>query len=346
MFKLSARWRLAYSVLVVFSSTLCALPSSLASAEDDQFAAAVEWKKATFQRFKQHLKAPLEKRLVAMPDDLFKGLVEYDQSIGIESASAYATRSANEKEKTLFRNYIDLLPSAHKRILDKKLVAVVLIDNFGGAGYSDWLVGEDNQVYYQLVLNSALLENSLDDWLTYKSNSVFSQAKNDPHVRITTGTDYKALLYALLHEGTHLVDFERGLTPFVEPIHRKFVGRDLSTTAFVERVWLDQRTPVTAYEFEHRSGLNVYGIFPDRPLVPSQKAVKMFGQLKQTPFVSFYSASSWNEHIADFVTYYHIEKHLGGKVKLELKQNGVVLSEYRPMQTSAAKSLMPAVEQL
>ena len=72
----------------------------------------------------------------------------------------------------------------------------------------------------------------------------------------------------------------------------------------------------------------------------------MFAQLKNTPFVSFYSGTSWNEDFADYLTYYHIEKKLGGSVNVELLQAGQVIDRYAPTKTPVAKEREKFVQRL
>ena len=91
------------------------------------------------------------------------------------------------------------------------------------------------------------------------------------------------------------------------------------------------------YDFKHRAALNLYGTFPKMGLIPRSQLSEMFAQLTRTPFGSFYSGSSWNEHLADYVTYHHIEKKLNGAVTVELLRIGNVVDRYEPVKTPLAQ---------
>jgi hypothetical protein len=211
------------------------------------------------------------------------------------------------------------------------------VDGFSGAGLTDWVVDRDGHTYYYQVFNSSLLKVSLDYWLTYKENAYFDRSVTSPAIRVQTNTAYKALMYGLLHEGAHIVDFELGVTPFMDPLHRRLNGRAKETSAFTEGVWIQRTQPATRYEFKHRGDLNVYGEFAEKGLLPRYELGEMFSQLIQTPFVTFYGGTSWNEDFADFMTYQLIEKRLGGTVSVELINQGKIVEHYEPTKTSQAQ---------
>lgn len=326
------------SALLILATLNVGCISTSENALQQELTYSLAWKRAAFNRMKRKLSEPVLSRVQAMPADLMSAIKSNDSSIGISSSSEYTTRSASDPELELMEAYLVLLPAAHQRVMSKKLLAIYLVNDFAGAGYTDWVLDQSGNTYYYLILNTALFSQSLDDWLTYKDNSVFDGLSNSK-IQVTTGTGYKALLYALLHEGAHLVDYDIGVTPYVDDIHRQHTGRVNESSAFTRGVWVSQGDPFPIYDFEQRQQLNVYGIFPKRGKISASQTVTMFQQLKQTPFGSFYSGSSWNEHLADFLTYHHIEEKLGGKVKLDLLDGGEVIQSYSPMDSVLAGEL-------
>jgi hypothetical protein len=90
----------------------------------------------------------------------------------------------------------------------------------------------------------------------------------------------------------------------------------------------------------------VYGEFTDKSLLPRYELTEMFSQLIQTPFVTFYSGTSWNEDFADFMTYQLIEKRLGGAVSVELVSQEKIVNHYEPVKTSQAELREKAVRAL
>lgn len=325
-----------------FSLLAICLLASLAAVAGEAEDSALRDKLKLFQRYEPHLALPLAERVQTMPDDLLKFLTDFDKSIGIKNTD-YKARTLTAGEKALFMTYVSLLPERYRTTFENKLLAVYFVDNFAGAGLTDWVVDKNGVLYYYMILNSALLTRSLDDWLSWRENSFF--AAGSPYsIRVRTGTDYKALMYGLLHEGGHIVDIEYHVTPYVDELHKKVMKQESEVSDFTRGVWEGQKKPVAAYAFNNQDRLNVYGIF-DRELVPGSEMEIMFLRLRKTPFVSFYGGTSWLEDFADLITYHHIERNLGGAIRVELYQGETPVKKISPAERKPGrerKSLMKA----
>lgn len=330
-----------YVLRRVVSSLMCfallAVLLSACSPTNPGNDASLAWKRGLFQQLQGNLSQPLAARVQKMPGELLKATQDDDRSLGISNAERYSARTATAEELTLINSYIELLPRAQQTLFASKLLAIYIVDGFSGAGMSDWVVDREGHIYYYLILNSALFTASLDDWLSYKEDSPFDKSATSPTLRVRTHTAYRALMYGLLHEGAHIVDYERGITPYLDQLHRQLSGRTRETSEFTNEVWKKWTVPAARYDFKHRSELNTYGIYTRKALIPRSELSGMFAQLKNTPFVSFYSGTSWNEDLADFMTYHHIETKLGGAVTVEVLQAGKVVDRYAPTKTPVAK---------
>lgn len=325
------------AISALFCFPLLAALLTACDPNDSQYEHALLWKLKLFQRLESNLSKPLEGRLQQMPSDFLKATQNDEKSIGIYNAILYAARTPTADEIALFKTYVGLLPPALQKVFTKKLLAVYLIDDFAGGGLANWVVDRDGHTYYYIILNSSLFTESLDDWLTYKNDSQFDQSTLSPTIRIQTQTDYKALLYGLLHEGTHIADIEHGITPYFDPHHRRLTGRNEVISSFTNRVWRQWLQPDSQYDFSHRNDLNPYGSFPKKGHIPRSELPAMFLQLTKTPFVSFYSGKSWIEDLAEYVAFNHIEKKLGGAITVELLYSGVVVDSYAPIKMSLVK---------
>lgn len=318
----------------LFSPLLSSCSSGSASHQ-----AALDAKKAQFQKLKPNLSLPLVNRVQRMPTDLIEANQAFDKSIGIISSGPYQARAATDDELALIQSSITLLPPVLQKVLTEKLLGIYLVDNFPGGGLTDWVVDGEGRVYYYMVFNSAQLTTSVDDWLSLKDNSPFDDSNPGLSIKVQTQTPYKALLYGLLHEGAHVLDYELGITPYVDTLHKSLKNLKRESTEFTTGVWIAQKTPKAEYDFAHRSKMNFYRIFPKLKLIPRTEMPALFVQLKQTPFVSFYSGNSWNEHLADYFTFYHLEKKLGGSITLQLLDQGKVIDSYAPLKTPSAQRL-------
>jgi hypothetical protein len=311
------------------------------AAQDD---ASLQWRRNLYLKIKDNLSLPVTARMQKMPAFLFEQTRADDREIGVAHTERYAAHAPSAAESALLKSYLELLPPAHRAVFEKKLLGIYMVDDFAGAALTDWAADADGKVYYYLVLNSELFSRSIDDWLTLKDNSSFDDAGAGPTIRVRTGTDYKALLYGLLHEGAHVVDYELAVTPYVDDLHRKFAARTAERSAFTDDVWLGRQKPKAEYDFKHRADVYLYRIFSSKALIPRRELATMFDQLAATPFVSFYSGTSWNEHLADFLTYHHIESKLGGAVTLELVDEQKVIRRIAPTKSPAAQKKQAALQ--
>lgn len=303
------------------------LGASVCRANENPQDPALQEKHKLFQRFQPNLAQSLPERAQAIPDDFLESIIAFDKSIGIRNTD-YKAHPLSSEEAAMFAEYVTLLPARHQATFSNKLLAVYFVDNFAGAGLTDWLVDENSEFHYYMILNSALLTESLDDWLSYRENSFFA-AGSPFSIKVHTGTSYKALLYGLLHEGGHIVDIEYHVTPYIDPLHKKVLKQEGEVSDFTRGVWEQQKAPVTKYTFSNRDKLNVYGIF-DRERIPAGEMEAMFLQLRETPFVSFYAGTAWYEDFADFITYHHIDRNLDGSIKVELYNEDKLIEKFKP----------------
>lgn len=313
--------------------------------QDTQYESSLVAKRGVFQHLQGNLAMPLANRIQKIPDNFLQTIQNYDRSIGILNSERYAAREISADQLTLFKSYFDLLPPVYRAVISSKLLAIYFIDNFAGAGLTEWVIDREGHTYYYLILNSSLLETSIDDWLSYKDNSLFDKSASLPAIRVKTQTKFKALMYGLLHEGAHIVDYELGVTPYVDSQHQRFIARKQSRSDFTDNIWLSGSQPVATFDLKHRKYFNVYGIFAKRGLVARKELPEMFVQLANSPFVSFYGSTTWNEDLADYMTYFHIEKYLGGAVSIELLGDaGSVMESYTPLKTPSAKQRETSVQ--
>lgn len=325
-----ASWFYVIRPIILLGAALLAL----SACKKSPYEVGIAWRKGMYEKLKPNLALPLIDRVQLMPAEQLKGMRDHDREIGILNTEAYAPRALSADERKLMLDYVDQLPPAHRRIFSEKLMAIYFLDNFAGAGATDLVMDGQGRPYYYLVLNSAVLKKPIDEWLSYKDNGLFDDASASPSVRVRTGTDYKALMYALLHEGGHMVDYELGISPYMDDFHRKAYQRSAEASPFSEGAWLKIDTPQPGFDFKHRRDVNIYRIFPKKGLIPRAELPGMFAQLSATPFASFYAGTTWCEDFADFVTYHHLEQALGAQVRIELVEQGKVIAEHAPTQTS------------
>ena len=175
---------LRYLILIIACLGLLHVPLASCKPIDAQYESFLLAKRKVFERLHENLPEPLISRVQKMPDDFLKTLRSYDSSIGILDTARYTARTLSAEQISLFKSYADLLPAAYQRVFNSKLLAVYFVDNFAGAGLTEWVIDHEGRTYYYLILNSLLLDTSIDEWLSYKENSSFDKSASSPNIRV------------------------------------------------------------------------------------------------------------------------------------------------------------------
>ena len=323
-------YNLFHLVAYIFLAASCLLQAGTSSAAPDS--ATYDWlfkeKLRKFKILESNLSKPLINRIRTESDWMLESVIEFDRSIGIEDPD-YKVQVPSDEDLAMFSEYIKVLPQSYRKVFSEKLLAVYFFDNFTGAALTDWLIDGDGKFYYYIIINSALLRESMDDWLSYRENSYF-QSGSGFSIKIHTGTRYKALMYGFLHEGGHIIDIEYHVTPFIDTPHKQFIRQVAEVSEFTRDVWLKQTTPAAQYDFKLREKLNPYAMYSKNELIQGNEMPGIFSRLTKSPFVSIYSTVGWHEDFADMMTYSHIEKNLGGSIRMRLYKREEIINEYFP----------------
>ena len=282
-------------------------------------------------------KSPLESRIGPCPGFLV------DFMKNMDNKTDYQSYTPTPQETELIRGYFAALPAPMRRAYQERLVGIYFIRNFTGNGMSDWLMDEAGQVYAWLVLNPAAFPKTISETLTAREASVF---KGDAGVTVDCGTKYQGVLYTILHEGLHVYDYARGVTPYVEDTvvyaARSGKGRGVSWD-----VWKNINKPRSDADYPERDKLRFYGL-GGGPAIPAADAVRLYKGFVKSPFPSLYGSRSWAEDAAELFTFYHLTRALkqpyairvAGKESLTIEpmKSGKVLSRAESLYGSLYES--------
>ena len=173
----------------------------------------------------QILQSP-EKRLASYDYDFSSNLIdrvkkppEFILSYlnSMDNTDKYSSYIPTESDMETIGKSFSLLPKLHKQILQDRLISIYFIDNFLGSGLADIVLSENDEMYAFLVFNASVLKTSLSELITYKENTYFIQNEPSIQIEIELSEEIPGLLYIMLHESTHIVDFIERFTPYVEP---------------------------------------------------------------------------------------------------------------------------------
>ena len=262
--------------------------------------------------------ATLAKRVPQRIGDAPIALLEYlRQSDGNPGYASYSPSSA---ERALFAEYYALLPQRFKDAMSLQLLGVYFISGFAGGGMSDYVFSSDGSMKLILVLNPRTLSMGLADWIDYRDRSAY--ADDGKSVELVSscpgGEKYRGLIHTLCHEGAHIYDYGKGITPYVEP----HLERGMETAAdkdFTAAVWKSYAKPLPAYSIPEREKLSPYGLGAALPL---STALAQYAALAKTPFYSLYGSASWAEDFAEAAAWTHLREKLGIRYEVALRKSG------------------------
>jgi hypothetical protein len=152
---------------------------------------------------------------------------------------------------------------------------------------------------------------------------------------VDAGEKYKGFLYALFHEGTHAVDYVKGVTPFADgSMPRKYFPVSPLAGGFFREAWADYGSPTPPVVIKGRENITFYGL-GGGPKLPLSEALAMHRELALSPFISLYGSKSWAEDLAELAAFAFITQKLGQPYSIELTGFGPKPEVFYPMKGPA-----------
>lgn len=145
------------------------------------------------------------------------------------------------------------------------------------------------------------------------------------------GRGYTGLLYILLHETTHIVDYQKKITPYIDQDMKEYFNIRNEETAFTKNTW--SGIIKTYRNFRFRNKVTFYG-FNNGPLIDISDAVAVYRERASSPFVTLYAGLSWSEDLAELVTFYHYTHIMKQKFVLEVKKDGKTIYSEEPVKSA------------
>ncbi len=264
----------------------------------------------------------LESRIQIIPESALKLLMQFDKR------NDYQSYMPTDNELKMFMEYCEIIPPVNRQVMLSSLVRIYFVKNFIGAGMVDFVLSEDRKVYTILYINPSVLTTGMSEWITNRENSIFRKSL-DVQVKVNCGNKYTALMYLLLHETSHIVDYVDTRTPFVEPHFAKAQGLSGDMTPFVKDIWesydvMNSKTGIT-----ESKNIHAYGLYP--AAIDASQISSLYEKLSQTPVNSAYSAKNWAEDFADTITFYHLTQKLNQPFTITISEIGKTDIVYQPM---------------
>ena len=267
---------------------------------------AVDQRAETLQRFALDPTSPLESRVRETPASVMKMFAELD-------APAPTPHRLTPAERKQLAAALDALPPLHRRILGERLRTLSFLDGMPNTALTSTVNPDGDYRLFDITIRAGIFQQSVSEWLTEKERTCFDATGSALDVSIEAGT-LPALVYALIHEATHVVDSSLRITP----------------GAFTQDVWTDNTTPVAGYQNRllesvmFRSGGKV---------LPIGDARAVYEALSRTPFASLYGSRNWSDDLAEFVALYELTRKLGQPYRIVIRQGAERVFVYEPMKS-------------
>ena len=269
----------------------------------------------------------LEDRITVIPPAMLNHYRDWDKR------PDYAAYKPSDSDKALLMEYLRLLPPVYERTFKARCAGIYFVSGLMGNGITTWVIGPEDKVYFNITLNPAALKTGLSETLTKRERSCFIP-RSGWDVKVDAGGKYKGLLYALLHEGAHGLDYAAGISPYCDDTMPKYYWPAESVSgSFFYKTWSGYSVPYKRSDFHGRDLVTFYGL-GGGPKIDITEAKYVYEGLKKSPFMSLYGSKSWAEDLAELATFAVLTGKLGQPYKV-LIQYPDSLTTLEPMKGDA-----------
>ena len=228
------------------------------------------------------------------------------------------------EERRQLNEALNALPPLHRQVLGERLRTLSFLDGMPNTALTSPVDPKAEYRQYDITIRGSIFRQTASQWLTEKESTCFDAAGTNRSVSIEVG-DGPAILYALLHEGAHVVDGIVHITPYEAP------GRKPSEpTPFTRGVWTDRTTPAPPYRDPLLEGV---AFRRGGKALSMEAAPRLYDDLSRTPYASLYGSSNWGDDLAEYVALYHLTHELDQPYRIVVREGGRELSVYEPMKS-------------
>ena len=243
----------------------------------------------------------------------------------------YAAHDLSPEERDIFRQCLADLPETYKTILKERLIGIYVVDDFLGSGLADYVLDENDRVYTILLFNPLVLQDNLTDLVTRKENTCFIPDRPDMSIAVNLDDRLPGLLYILMHEATHIVDYVNRCTPYVEPDILKIKGNFSEPRPFTDRLWADYTRFRDDCVFAYKDQVTFYGM-SQGPKITISAAADVYRAMAGVPVASLYGTFNWAEDFAEYMTFRYLTKEKGTDYTITVSDKGKIVFQYQPFE--------------
>jgi hypothetical protein len=269
---------------------------------------------------------PLEDRVSSAPDKLLK---RFSDELNVK-LSAHAVTPA---ERVILTNALAQLTPFQREVLEKHLHAIYFVDGMPNNALTFPDGGPTSTQIYSIAVRAAALHETVSELVTRKERTLFDSAGSDLSVTVDGGT-LNAMVYVLLHETTHIVDFAVGATP--DTTHR------VGDHPLVSGIWRDGRTPVDKYRLPILMSI----LWRNGRAIPIAQAADLYDTLERTPFISVYASCDSHDDLAELVAWTELTGRLHQPYRIVIAKRAKVIRVIEPAKSELVLARIRYLTQL
>lgn len=239
-----------------------------------------------------------------------------------------------EAERLKLKAAIKALPPLHRRVLTERLRVLSFLDGMPNTALTSTVNFNEPYRLFDITINASILRQNVSEWLTQKERTCFNAAGSPLSVRIDAGAELNALVYAFLHEATHVVDACERITPVIAKAGQPIKNDEGPRNTFTDGVWSGLALPVPRFRDPLRTRINFYA---QGAVISIGEAPAVYAWLRRTPFVSLYGGRNWLDDLAEYVTVYHLTEVLKQPYRIVVSKEGNDVLVYEPMKSELVR---------
>jgi hypothetical protein len=225
-------------------------------------------------------------------------------------------------ERRQLSQALEALTPLQKRVLGERLRSLSFLDGMPNTALTSTVNPGGEYRLFDITLRASVFRQNASEWLTQKERTCFDTAGSPLEISVEAGT-LPAIVYALIHEATHVVDSALRMTPAVP-------SGDPDASAFTRGVWAGSSTPVAAY----RNPLLESVVFRQGGRVlPVADARAVYEALAKTPFASLYGSRNWSDDLAEYVAVYELTRKLHQPYRVVIRKDREAVFVFEPMKS-------------
>ena len=271
-------------------------------------------------RFGLDPRSSLESRVRATPASVLEMFAE-------PGVPAPVPHTLTDAERRQLAAALDALPPLHRRVLRERLRSLSFLDGMPNTALTSTVNPGDEYPLFDITLRASVFGQTTSEWLTEKERSCFDAAGSALQVSIEAGAT-PAIVYALIHEATHVVDMSVHITPPPPPKGEPPASGD--SKPFTRGVWADRATPAARYRDPRLESVR----FRDGgKVLPIGDAIGIYEALGRTPFASLYGSRGWADDLAEYVALYELTRELEQPYRIVIRSGAATVFAYEPMKS-------------